>query len=97
MSVDDTSGVSASTDMTVGLAGLCAAGLAHVGAEAFAEGNEGLDVGAHFVSDADDHLEVGANTGAVRPMIGPIEIVIARRAPSGQSGIDSPATNRRMI
>lgn len=38
----------------------------------------------------------GANTGAVIPTIGPIEIVIARRAPSGQSGIDSPATNLRI-
>ena len=32
----------------------------------------------------------GANTGPVSPTIGPIEILIARRAPSGQSGIDKP-------
>ena len=38
----------------------------------------------------------GANTGAVIPTIGPIDTLIARRAPSGQSGIESPATNRRM-
>jgi hypothetical protein len=38
----------------------------------------------------------GVNTGPVIPTIGPIEILIARRAPSGQSGIDNPATNRRI-
>ena len=38
----------------------------------------------------------GANTGAVMPTIGPIDTLIARRAPSGQSGIDSPATNLRI-
>jgi hypothetical protein len=38
----------------------------------------------------------GVNTGPVIPTIGPIEILIARRAPSGQSGIDKPATNRRI-
>lgn len=41
-------------------------------------------------------VSIGANIGAVRPTIGPIETVIARRAPSGQSGIDKPATNRRI-
>jgi len=30
-------------------------------------------------------------------MIGPSDTLIARRDPSGQSGMESPATNRRMI
>ncbi len=63
--------------MTVGLAGLRAAGLAHVGAETFAEGNERLDVGAHLVGDADDHLEVGADTGAVTGLVDQLEIAVA--------------------
>ena len=44
--------------VTVGLAGLRAAALAHVGAEAFAEGNERAHVRAHLVGDPHDHLEV---------------------------------------
>src|SRR5665213_1457174 len=51
--------------MAVGLAGLRAAGLAHISAKAGAEGNERADIRADFVGEADDHLEVGAHAGAV--------------------------------
>ncbi len=63
--------------VTVGLAGLRAAGLAHVGAGAFAEGDEGVHVGAHLVGDADDHLEVGADAGAVSGFVDQLEVAVA--------------------
>ena len=63
--------------VTVGLAGLRAAGLAHVGAEAFAEGDECLHIRAHLVGDADDHLEVGADAGAVARLVDQLEVAVA--------------------
>ena len=63
--------------VAVGLAGLRAAGLAHVGAKAFAEGDERADVGAHLVGDADDHLEVGADAGAVGGLFHLLEVAVA--------------------
>ena len=56
--------------VTVSLAGLSAAGLAHVSKLtscpcALAEGHEIAHVRAHLVGNADDHLEVGADAGAV--------------------------------
>ena len=63
--------------MAVGLAGLRAAGLAHVGAEAFAEGDERFEVVAHLVGDADDHLEVGADAGAVGGLLDELEVAVA--------------------
>ncbi len=43
----------------------------------FAEGNELADVGAHLVGDADDHLEVGAHTGAVGGLLHLLQIAVA--------------------
>ena len=60
--------------VAVGLAGLRAAGLAHVGAGPavrLAEGDELANVRAHLVGDADDHLEVGADAGAVGGLAAP--------------------------
>ena len=63
--------------VAVGFAGLRASGLAHVGADAFAEGNELCDVCAHPVGDADDHLEVGADAGAVAGFVDLLEVAVA--------------------
>ena len=43
-----------------------------------------------------NNVSSGANTGPVNPASGPIDTLIARRAPSGQSGMDKPATSRRI-
>src|SRR5260370_25960206 len=51
--------------VAIGLARLPAAGLAHVGAEAFAEGNQRAHVGAGLVGDADDHLQLRPDPAAV--------------------------------
>ncbi len=57
--------------------GLCAAGLAHVGAGSFSEGDELLHVRAHLVGDADDHLKVGADAGAVTGFVDELEVTVA--------------------
>ena len=51
--------------VTVGLTGLRAADLAHVGAHARAEGNKLLRIRAHPVGNPHDDFEIGANAGAV--------------------------------
>ncbi len=63
--------------VTISLAGLRATALTHVGAKALAEGNERLYVGTHLVGDADDHLEVGADAGAVTSLGYLLEIAVA--------------------
>ena len=69
--------------VTVGLAGLCATGLAHVGANAFAEGHECANVRAHLVGDADDHLEVSADAGAVAGLVDELKVAVAVRDGAG--------------
>ena len=64
--------------VAVGLAGLRAAGLAHVGAEApLPKGTSCLNVRAHLVGEADDHLEVGADAGAVCGLRDQLEVAVA--------------------
>jgi hypothetical protein len=68
--------------VAVGLAGLRATALAHVGAGAPgirgpAEGDELAHVCAHLVGDADDHLEVAADAGAVGCLLHLLQVAIA--------------------
>ena len=44
---------------------------------AFAEGDERAHVGAHLVGDADDHLEVGADAGAVAGLVDQLQVAVA--------------------
>jgi hypothetical protein len=63
--------------VAIGFAGLRAAGLAEVGAEAFAEGDEGFDVVAHVAGETNDELEVGAGACLVGGFGDELEVAVA--------------------
>jgi hypothetical protein len=66
--------------VAVGLAGLRAAGLAHVGAPRYfrrAKGDQLAHIRAHLVGDAHDHLEVGAHAGAVGGLLHLLQVAVA--------------------
>ncbi len=69
--------------MAIGLAGLRATRLAHIGAKPFAERNQLLHVRAHLVSDPHNHLEVGAYTGPIAGLLHLLQIAIAVRNRAG--------------
>ena len=61
--------------VTIGFAGLRAAGLAEIGLHASRpEGNEVLDVRTHGRGEANDQLEIRANTGAVGGFLHQLQI-----------------------
>ena len=61
--------------VTIGFTGLCATGLAEIGLNAsLPEGNQLLDVGTHRRSQANDQLEVRANSGAIGGFLHQLEI-----------------------
>ena len=64
--------------VAVGLAGLRAARLAHVGANAAVpNGTSVLHIRAHLVGDADDQLEVGAHAGPVGGLLHQLQVAVA--------------------